>query len=45
MLETGFDVQLKKLIDLVADVVSGKPAANEVNNTREFAIFKTGVTL
>ncbi len=45
VLETGFDVQLKKLIDLVADVVSGKPAANEVNNTREFAIFKTGVTL
>lgn len=45
VLETGFEVQLDKLIDLVVEVVNGKPAKNELNNTRELAIFKTGVTL
>ena len=45
VLDTGFDVQLKKLIDLVADVASGAPTKNEINETREIAIFKTGVTL
>ena len=45
VLETGFAAQLEKLIDLVVDVVNGKPARNELNNTRELAIFKTGVTL
>ena len=33
VLDSGFDAQLEKLIK------------NEVNNTREIAIFKTGVTL
>lgn len=45
VLETGFDAQLEKLIDLVTETVNGKPAKNEINNTRELAIFKTGVTL
>ena len=45
VLDTDFSVQLEKLIDLVAEIVNGKPAKNELNNTRELAIFKTGVTL
>lgn len=45
VLDTDFSTQLEKLIDLVAEIVNGKPAKNELNNTRELAIFKTGVTL
>lgn len=45
VLESGFDVQLEKLIGLIADTANGKPAKNEINRTREIAIFKTGVTL
>ena len=45
VLDTDFDTQLEKLIDLVVDIVDGKPTKNELNNTRELAIFKTGVTL
>ena len=44
-LDTDFDTQLEKLIDLVVDIVDGEPTKNELNNTRELAIFKTGVTL
>ena len=45
VLESDFDTQLEKLIDLVVEVAGGKLAKHEINNTREIAIFKTGVTL
>lgn len=45
VLESDFNTQLEKLIDLIVDTVNGKPAKNEINNTKEIAIFKTGVTL
>ncbi|MEG2158791.1 MAG: UxaA family hydrolase, partial [Clostridia bacterium] len=40
-----FSALVEKLIDLVVDVANGKQTANEKNNSREIAIFKTGVTL
>ncbi len=45
VLESGFDEQLEKLIDLIVETANGKPAKNEINQTKEIAIFKTGVTL
>jgi len=45
VLDTDFDVQLEKLIDLVVAVANGQLTKNEINNTKEIAIFKTGVTL
>ncbi|MCD8040869.1 MAG: altronate dehydratase family protein [Clostridia bacterium] len=45
ILDTDFDTQLERLIDLVVATVNGQPTKNEINNTRELAIFKTGVTL
>ena len=45
VLESDFDVQLEKLVDLIVEVAGGKKTKNEINNTREIAIFKTGVTL
>lgn len=45
VLDSDFDTQLEKLIDLVVDVANGKMTKNEINNTKEIAIFKTGVTL
>ncbi len=45
VLESDFDTQLEKLIDLIAEVAGGKQTKNELNGTREIAIFKTGVTL
>lgn len=45
VLESDFETQLEKLIDLIVDTANGKPAKNEINETREIAIFKTGVTL
>lgn len=45
VLDSGFDVQTEKLIDLIVDVANGKKTKNEINNTKEIAIFKTGVTL
>ena len=45
VLESGFDEQLEKLIELVVETANGKPAKNEINQTKEIAIFKTGVTL
>ncbi len=40
-----FEQKLDELIQLVADTASGKQTANERYNSREIAIFKTGVTL
>jgi altronate hydrolase len=34
-----------KLFDYVIDVIEGKKTMNEINNFREIAIFKSGVTL
>lgn len=45
VLESSFDVQLEKFIDLIVEVAGGKKTKNEINNTKEIAIFKTGVTL
>ena len=45
MLESDFDTQLEKLIDLIVEIAGGRQTKNEINNTREIAIFKTGVTL
>lgn len=45
VLDSDFDTQLEKLIDLVVDIADGKPTKNEINHTKEIAIFKTGVTL
>ena len=45
VLDSDFDTQLEKLIDLVVETADGKLAKNELNHTKEIAIFKTGVTL
>ena len=45
VLDSDFDTQLEKLIDLIVAVAGGKLTKNEINNTKEIAIFKTGVTL
>ncbi len=45
VLDSDFDTQLENLIDLVVDIANGKMTKNEINNTKEIAIFKTGVTL
>lgn len=45
VLESDFDTQLEKLIDLIVHVANGNKTRNEINGSREIAIFKTGVTL
>ena len=43
-----FDAQSKDenaLFDLIIETVKGKQTKNEINNFREIAIFKDGVTL
>ncbi len=45
VLDSDFDTQLEKLIDLIVAVAGGKLTKNEINNPKEIAIFKTGVTL
>lgn len=40
-----FEQKLEELVKLVADTASGKKTVNERYNSREIAIFKTGVTL
>mgnify|MGYP002624268642 CR=1 FL=1 len=41
----SFDSKLEALTDLVVDVVNGKQTVNERYNSRDIALFKTGVTL
>lgn len=41
----SMDTLLKQFIDFTVDVVNGKPTRNEINDFRELAIFKSGVTL
>ncbi len=36
---------LEQFIDEVIDIVNGKKAKNEINDYRDIAIFKSGVTL
>jgi len=40
-----FEQRLSALIDLVAEIASGRQTVNERFNSRDIAIFKTGVTL
>jgi len=42
---TSMDEAEARLMDLIIDTASGKPARNELNDEREIAIWKTGVTL
>ncbi|CNI49274.1 MULTISPECIES: altronate dehydratase family protein [Yersinia] len=42
---TSMDTLLTEFVDLIVDIANGKPARNEVNDFRELAIFKSGVTL
>jgi len=41
----SMDEVLGQFIDLIAEIASGKHTRNEVNDFRELAIFKSGVTL
>ena len=45
VLDSDFDTQTELLIDLIVEIANGKKTKNELNNTKEIAIFKTGVTL
>ncbi len=45
VLETDFATQLERLTDLIVETANGKLTKNEINHTKEIAIFKTGVTL
>ena len=41
----GLDSAADRLLDLVVDTASGRRARNEINDEREIAIWKQGVTL
>ncbi len=41
----AMDDVLAKFVDLIVDIANGKHTRNEVNDFRELAIFKSGVTL
>ncbi len=43
--DKSFDEKLNELIAYVCDVASGTKTKNETTNSREIALFKTGVTL
>ncbi len=45
VLDTDFDTELQNLINLVVATANGQKTKNELNSTKEIAIFKTGVTL
>ncbi len=40
-----FDKKKEELVNLIVDVANGKLTANEKNNSRDIALFKSGVTL
>lgn len=42
---TSMEEAARKLMELIVDTASGKPSRNELNDEREIAIWKTGVTL
>lgn len=41
----SFENKLNQLFSLIVDVVNGQYTANEISNSRDIALFKTGVTL
>ncbi len=41
----SFEDKLEQLVDLIAETADGKQTVNERYNSRDIAIFKTGVTL
>ena len=41
----SMDQLLVKFVDLIVDIVNGQKTCNEINDFRELAIFKSGVTL
>ncbi|CAI1071505.1 UxaA family hydrolase [Serratia entomophila] len=43
--DTPMDSLLAQFVDLIIAIANGQPARNEVNDFRELAIFKSGVTL
>lgn len=43
--EVSMDELIKIFIDYIIEVINGKETNNEMNNAREIAIFKSGVTL
>lgn len=43
--DSDFDTQTEKLLSLITDIANGKKTRNEINDSREIAIFKTGVIL
>ncbi|HEU0066873.1 MAG TPA: altronate dehydratase family protein [Sphingomonas sp.] len=45
VLDEGLDVTTEALLDRVCAIASGEPARNEVNEEKEIAIWKRGVTL
>lgn len=45
VLETGFDDSADALLDLIAATASGTPTKAELNEERDIAIWKSGVTL
>lgn len=42
---TPMNILLEQFIDLIVTIANGKPTCNEINDFRELAIFKSGVTL
>lgn len=42
---TPMNSLLGQFVDLIVDIANGKPTCNELNDFRELAIFKSGVTL
>src|SRR3546814_356300 len=45
VLDAGFDSAANALLELVTATASGKPTKAEVNDERDIAIWKSGVTL
>ncbi|HEX7799812.1 MAG TPA: hypothetical protein VF402_05640 [Asticcacaulis sp.] len=45
MLDAGVDGAADALMDKILSVASGAPTRNEINDEREIAIWKNGVTL
>jgi altronate hydrolase len=45
VLEDGLDATAAALLTRICAVASGEPARNEVNEEREIALWKRGVTL
>jgi altronate hydrolase len=41
----SMDEVLAQFIDLIVEIANGKHTRNEINDFRELAIFKSGVTL